>query len=34
MKGKFKQLVADSNTIFLDFDGVVKDSVELKATAF
>lgn len=34
MQGKFKQLVADSNTIFLDFDGVVKDSVEIKATAF
>jgi len=34
MQGKFKQLVADSNAIFIDFDGVIKDSVELKATAF
>ena len=34
MQKTFRQLIDNSNTIFLDFDGVIKDSVSIKASAF
>jgi len=34
MQNSLKQLIKDSNLIFLDFDGVIKDSLAVKAFAF
>jgi len=34
MKNSLKQLLNDSSTIFFDFDGVIKDSVDIKTSAF
>jgi HAD superfamily hydrolase (TIGR01549 family) len=34
MKNSLKQILNDSSTIFFDFDGVIKDSVDIKTSAF